>query len=165
MILKQDKLHLVATEGRDPEVAGLMSAYEDIQNLSEVHMYPPEMPTALYFKIQIARETIGEINLKNIRWFNRKAEFSVFIKKDFRGRGLGRQAVEMIMEYVFLTMNLHRLEAEVVAYNTAMQAMLEKLGFRPEGELREAKYFKGKYHSIFRYGLLRKEYLQRHNNG
>ncbi len=165
MILQQGNLNLVAAGAHDPEIARLISAYEDVQNLSEVHLYPADMPTALHFKICLAEETIGEISLKNIRWFNRKAEFSVFLKKDARGRGLGKQALEMLMEYVFLTMNLHRLEAEVIAYNKTMQAILEKMGFQPEGELREAKYFNGKYYSIFRFGLLRKEYLQRHNNG
>ena len=165
MSIGQSKLKMLPVQKDDPQISSLISAYEDARNLSEVQLYPPQMPTSLYFKISLEEETIGQISLKNIRWFNRKAEFAVFIKKDFRGRGLGKQILEQLMEYVFLTMNLHRLEAEVIAYNTTMIELLNKTGFRQEGELREAKYFKGKYYSIFRYAILRREYLNGRNNG
>ena len=55
-------------------------------------------------------------------------------------------------------MNLHRLEAEVVANNKVSINLIEKLGFKKEGTLREAKYSNGTYYDIYRFGLLRKEY-------
>ena len=55
-------------------------------------------------------------------------------------------------------MNFHRIEAEVVEYNLAGKHLFEKLGFKQEGVLREAKYFEGKYYNIFSYGLLAKEW-------
>ena len=68
------------------------------------------------------------------------------------------------MEYAFNKMNLHRLEAEAIEYNKASISMLEKFGFVLEGTLREAKYSDGKYWGVYRYGLLRQEYLKHHKD-
>lgn len=132
--------------------------YRDLQNLTETHLYQAEMPSELRFAIESENEIAGEISLKSIRWFNRKAEIAIFILEPFRGKGLAEQALRLLLEYVFKTMNFYRIEAEVVAYNPAAKALFEKLGFIREGVLREAKYFDGSYHDIFRYGLLAKEW-------
>jgi RimJ/RimL family protein N-acetyltransferase len=52
-------------------------------------------------------------------------------------------------------LNFHRLEAEIVDYNEKSINLFESLGFKHEGTMREAKYYEGKYHDIFIYGLLK----------
>ncbi len=133
-------------------------SYEDLQTLTETHLYQSEMPSQLHFKIEYENETAGEISLKSIRWFNHKAEIAVFILKPFRRKGLAEQALRMLLDYAFNTMNFYRLEAEVVDYNPAAKALFEKLGFIQEGVLREAKFYAGTYHNIYSYGLLAKEW-------
>ncbi len=161
MILNHENIQLVSTNPGDPEVKALLTSYEDVKNLTELHQYPDNMPTTMQFRIEFDGKVVGEVSLKSIRWFNRKAELSIFLAKEYRGRGLGKQALEAIMDYAFEKMNLHRLEAEVVAYNPDVVAMMKKMGFKEEGTLREAKYYNGKYYDIYRFGLLRPEYRQR----
>ncbi len=55
-------------------------------------------------------------------------------------------------------MNLHRLEAEVIENNSPSIKLVEQLGFKLEGKLREAKYTEGGYIDILRYGILKNEY-------
>ncbi len=165
MILSQNDLRLISADPGDPDIENLFTSYDDIKNLTELHQYPENMPTTMQFKIESQGKIIGEISLKNIRWFNRKAELSIFIAKEYRGRKLGHRAVNMILDYAFEKMNLHRLEAEVLAFNEQVTGMLKKLGFKEEGRLREAKYYNGKYYDIIRFGLLRREYREIIENG
>ncbi len=158
MFLQKNQCIISSIENTDEGIAFSELGYDDLQNLTETHLYQTEMPSVLRFAIEYDGQQAGEISLKSIRWFNHKAEIAIFIHKPFRGKGLAEQALRMMLHYAFHTMNFYRIEAEVVAYNPAARAVFEKLGFKQEGVLREAKFFAGKYHDIYAYGLLAKEW-------
>ena len=121
------------------------------------------MPTEMIFRIEKESTLIGEVRLKNLRWFNRKAELSIIVHKEQQGQGYGKEVLEYLIDYAFNKMNLHRLEAEALEFNEASVMMLEKIGFHLEGRLREAKYHNDKYWDILRYGLLKSEYKPEEN--
>ena len=160
MILKQNQLQLVLSSDEDVQLRNLFSEYEDLSNLSELRLHQGKMPQTQIFRIELENELIGEIGLKSIRWYNRKAEIHLALKKEFCGKGVGKKALLLLLDYSFHTLNFHRLEAEVAAYNQAAQKLFEKLGFRQEGVLREAKFYNGRYFDILRYGLLKTDYQQ-----
>ena len=93
-----------------------------------------------------------------MRWFNRKSEITIIIKKDFQGKGYGKESLRAAMDFAFNKMNLHRLEAEVYEFNHVSIKLMESLGFKKEGVLREAQFSNGKYWDIIRYGILRNEF-------
>jgi RimJ/RimL family protein N-acetyltransferase len=163
MILKKGKLVLRTTVGDDEELIALFQNADELLNMSETRVYPDGMPTEMVFRIEIDNVLIGEVRLKNLRWFNRKAELSIIIHEEHQGKGYGREVLEYIIEYAFDKMNLHRLEAEALEFNEISISLLEKLGFQPEGRLREAKYHNDKYWDILRYGLLKSEYKSNAN--
>ena len=165
MIIKDHQIQLILSSREDERLKGLFSNYEDLSNLSELQLHQGKMAQSRIFRIEWDGNVIGEIGLKSIRWYNRKGEIHLALKKEFRGKGLGQAALGLIIDFAFNTLNFHRLEAEVTAYNKTSQFLFEKMGFRREGVLREAKYYQGKYHHILRYGLLRPEYalLQNHH--
>ncbi len=158
MILENKGIKLVATTDDDSDINQRLGQQSFIQNLTEVRQYAQSMPAEMIFRIESDGSLIGEVALKSIRWYNRKAEISILIFDDYQGRGYGKPALQMMLDYVFNTMNFHRLEAEVMAFNKKGKELFEKAGFIQEGSLREAKYFNGRYYDILRYGLLRKEY-------
>jgi len=157
MVIKQDQLELVLSGTADEDLQELFYEYDDLSNLSELRLHQGKMPGSQIFRIELNGELIGEIGLKSIRWYNRKGEIHLALKKDFRGKGIGKKALLLMIDYAFNTLNFHRLEAEVVAYNKGSQKLFEKLGFRQEGLLREAKYYQGRYHDILRYGMLKSD--------
>jgi RimJ/RimL family protein N-acetyltransferase len=126
--------------------------------LAEKWMYPQPMPESMDFIIYEAGEVIGQVSFKSVRWFNRKAELSLFIKPEFQGRKLGMKILEAMMEYAFGRLNFYRLEAEVLEYNEKAIKLVEMLGFTMEGRLRQAKYSDGKYFDILRFGILKHEF-------
>lgn len=160
MKIESKKIVLNQEPLNDEERQVLYSSNEQIDTMSEVWRYPKGTPTEIVFKIEREGKIIGELKMKNLRWFNRKAELALIILPEEQGKGYGTEALKTIINYAFNDMNLHRLEGEVIEYNEASKKILESLGFKEEGRLREAKYSKGKYWDIIRYGLLRREYVK-----
>lgn len=164
MTISGDKIKLKLVVSVDAELDGILEGEEDIFNMSEVRLYPPSMPSSMRFRIENENVLIGEIALKTIKWYNHKAEISIAIKKEFQGKGFGSDALFSMIKFCFERMNLHRLEAEVIEFNKESINLIEKLGFKLEGRLREAKYSKDRYYDVLRYGLLRNEWVQNFNN-
>ena len=62
------------------------------------------------------------------------------------------------IRYAFEDRNLRRVSARCGCFNDASIGPLESLGFEHEGTLREATWFRGAYHDMLWYGLLREEW-------
>jgi RimJ/RimL family protein N-acetyltransferase len=152
-----DDIQLILDNAENNAAADIALQPGIVQNLTEKWTYPKNMPDSMTFNLMKEDITIGQAAFKSIRWFNRKAELSLFIHPDFQGRQYGTRILRAMIAHAFNHLNLHRLEAEVIRYNPAAIKLVEKLGFVNEGCLREARYFDGKYHDIFRYGLLKSD--------
>ena len=65
--------------------------------------------------------------------------FDIRIKREFRGKGFGKQAVDLAIEFVFNTYtNKNRFEATTRHDNIAMRKVLEKCGFVKEAHYRQS---------------------------
>jgi RimJ/RimL family protein N-acetyltransferase len=69
-----------------------------------------------------------------------------------------REALTSLISHAFSVQALRRLEAEVDSVNAASCRLLERLGFRKEGLLRERWLAKGAVYDTSFYGLLREEW-------
>jgi RimJ/RimL family protein N-acetyltransferase len=165
MILQEGKTKIVSTVSDDPDLKELAQDFSILENLSETRLYPPNMPSSMVFRIEHENKLIGEIGFRTIKWFNRKAEITLFISPEDQGKGHGKQALLMLMKFAFEKMNLVRLEAEVIDYNDKAKSLFEKVGFILEGRLRAAKYNNGNYYDVLRYGMLKDEYDKKHKSG
>ena len=74
-------------------------------------------------------EYIGNVNLININWINRNAEFSIFIgeKKDW-GKGYATESTKLMLNFGFNQRNLHRIYLTVLENNKVAIHIYEKLG-------------------------------------
>jgi ribosomal-protein-alanine N-acetyltransferase len=86
------------------------------------------------------------------------AELSIILHRARQGRGLARAAARGALGYGFGVWGLHRVYATVVPANGPSVRLLESLGFRLEGRLREAFRAEGGYHDDLLYALLRREF-------
>lgn len=75
-----------------------------------------------------------------------------------RGKGLMTEALRTSLDWGFAHMQLHRIEALVHPQNAASHALLERLGFKIEGTLREAGFWKGEQHDLAILGLLARDW-------
>ncbi len=158
MLLKDNELEILSTNKEDNELQELINDSCILTNMSEKRWYSLHMPERIDYRLEVRGKLVGSITLNSIRWFNHKAKISVFIKKSEQNKGYAKRCLNIIINHCFNMLNFHRLEAEIVDYNEKSIKLFESLGFEQEGTLREAKYYEGKYHDIYVYGLLKNAY-------
>lgn len=78
--------------------------------------------------------------------------------KDERGKGYGTEAVQMMVDYLFLHKDIVRIQAETHPDNKASQRILEKAGFSFEGHIRRSFFSRGVYRDTAMYSILREEW-------
>ena len=74
---------------------------------------------------------------------------------EFRGRGIGSSAQRLLVEHLFATTAVHRVEASTDVANIAEQHALKRAGFTREGILFGAQYRSGDWHDLVSYSCVR----------
>lgn len=77
-----------------------------------------------------------------------------------RGKGYGTDAVQIMVDYLFLSKDVVRIQAVTDVRNKASQRVLEKTGFQREGVLRKVGYVRGKWADACIYSILREEWKE-----
>lgn len=85
------------------------------------------------------------------------AEIGYDLARRHWGRGLMTEALQALVRFGFERMGLNRIEADVTVGNDASGRVLEKLGFTEEGVLRQRGFWKGRYHDLSMFSLLRED--------
>lgn len=96
-------------------------------------------------------EYIGTISLHDIDWISRRGEVGYLICKEFWGKGIASEAVQLVTDYAFNRLNLHKVEAGVVEGNIGSVKVLEKNGYKEYGRIPDSHYLEGKYHNVIRF--------------
>lgn len=79
-------------------------------------------------------------------------------RKAFWGKGIGTEAIKLLVAYGFKKLKLKRIEAGIYANNPGSIAIFKKAGFKTEAVLRERYQFKNKRVDGLIVGLLKKEW-------
>ena len=77
-----------------------------------------------------------------------------------RGKGYGTEAVQIMVDYLFLSKHIVRIQAVTNVGNKASQRVLEKVGFKKEGTLRKIGYVRGERTDAYIYSILREEWKE-----
>jgi RimJ/RimL family protein N-acetyltransferase len=77
-----------------------------------------------------------------------------------RGKGYGTEAVEIVVDYLFLSKDIMRVQACTDLRNVASQKALEKAGFKKEGVKRKGFYCRGEWTDDYMYSILREEWKE-----
>jgi len=89
---------------------------------------------------------IGCTYIRDIDYDNSKAEYGVFIgEEDARGKGIGKEILEITVRYAFDVLKLHRIYARVIDTNKASLYCFLHCGFTQEALLRENARVDGEY--------------------
>lgn len=117
-------------------------------------------PKNIMFGIENKKgKLIGVCGLTWIDWKNLNAEVSIYIgEKEWQGKGVASDSINLLLQYGFETLNMHRIYATIFAFNEASIALFEKCGFKFEGKQRESHFIDGKYFDVLIYGILKEEH-------
>ena len=104
-------------------------------------------------------EGAGYFEIKNI---NRKSKVGtaahIILSSKYRGKGMGRDFIEVISRVGFIVLGLHRIGLSVHTTNGAAITAYARAGYVCEGLIREVLLFKGKRYSLYQMSLLRREW-------
>ena len=103
---------------------------------------------------------IGNIYLTNIEWINKNVNIHIMIGDDSsRGKGIGSEAIMLMIKYAFEEKNLHRIYSHVFHNNIASIKMLKKCHFIQEGILRQSVYKNNTYNDVLILSILKEEFI------
>jgi len=157
-IQEKEDLPLIAEWINDPE---FMGEYDIIQQVSKTELEkrvtsaPPELKSFLIEKKDgtkigaiacVPKGSIFEINYGLI--------------SGERNKGYCTEAIQIILDYIFLSKDTVRVQAHTDARNEASQRVLEKACFKREGTIRNCYFNRGAWRDYHLYSILREEWKQ-----
>jgi ribosomal-protein-alanine N-acetyltransferase len=89
-----------------------------------------------------------------------RAEIAYALSRDYWGKGIMTEAVKEAIKFGFEKMNLNRIQAMCIPENIGSYRVMEKVGMKYEGLIREYMYIKGKFQDLKLYSILKREYLE-----
>ncbi len=104
---------------------------------------------------------IGTCTLHRIEPEHRRAELGYILRRDHWGRGLASEALTALCNHAFGTLRLHRLEADIDPRNAGSIRLVERLGFKWEGHLRQRYFVADDIQDSAIYGLLATDWRSR----
>ncbi len=108
---------------------------------------------------------IGNIKLGGINWIHRYADLGIMIgDKRYWGKGYGREACCILLEYAFHKLNLNKVILGVYSIHKSAISAYMKVGLRIEGRIENMLYIDGRYIDKLIMGISRKDF-DRKNRG
>ena len=92
-----------------------------------------------------ANEPLGFIDLFDFDSLNKHAGVSIVITEAHRGKGYGKDALSLLMDYSFTNLGLQQLYSNVLEDNSASIGLFESLGFEKVGLKKMWRFYKGCY--------------------
>jgi RimJ/RimL family protein N-acetyltransferase len=162
----QDDWHAVLAYQRDPRYLRFY-AWNDrteddvrdfLQQFIDSQHERPRKKFAFAVTLKPNGQLIGNCNIRKSRAEDFIAEIGYEIAPAHWGNSYATEAARAIVEFGFDELKLHRLAAWCIAENTASAHVLEKIGMRLEGRLREQEKMKGRWWDVLLYGMLDREW-------
>lgn len=136
--------------GDDPEIARLNEPYlpKNVDRERDFWLNANGDPRRQFFAVRLrtSPDIIGHVQIIGIEQIHRSASVGLLIGNPaLRGKGYGRDAMELAIEFCWRHLNLTRLSLSVHSDNHNAVALYEKLGFETEGLLRKAQFIDGRW--------------------
>ena len=115
------------------------------------------------------RVMIASAENKPLGWVNRYGKrdnplvwyVGICICEDsYLNRGCGSEALRLWIDYLFTSMEVHKLCLDTWSFNPRMIRAAEKVGFFYEGTQREMRFWKSEWLDLVHFGMLRAEWEQ-----
>ena len=112
-----------------------------------------------YFMFEAKDQPCGIVAFNEIDLVNNNSSWAFYASPD-AVRGTGSCMEFLALDYAFSEMNLHKLNCEVLAFNTPVIKLHQKFGFKVEGVLREQYKKDLEYFDVYQVGILAAEWSQ-----
>ena len=149
----------------DDQVARFV-LWEPHRSLAETRLFVRELrrrlrsgyPSSWVVTLRGTGEVIGTIGFVWYSTENRSAELGYSFARQYWNRGYATQSLKAVIDIVFRSLPLNRLEAQHDVRNLASGRVMQKSGLRQEGILRGRVLNKGEFADVALYAILRSDW-------
>jgi ribosomal-protein-alanine N-acetyltransferase len=134
---------------------------EFVQMFLDQQQQAPRTRFQLAVTLKNTGQLIGNCGLRMRSAGAHEGDIGYELDPAYWGQGYATEAARAMLQFGFTRFHLHRIWSWCIADNAASARVLEKLGMRQEGRLREKEYFKGRWWDTLLYAILEQEYQTR----
>lgn len=136
--------------------------YESFDELEELYSRHIHDTTERRFVVENSqKQLIGLVELIEIDYIHRRAEFQIIIAPQHQGKGYARFCINKALDYSFTILNLHKIYLSVAVDNKKALYLYQQCGFLEEGHLINEFFIEGQYRDVKRMYILQDAYLSR----
>ena len=145
----------------DPEVEGRVYAAPIPHSLVELEAEfdaaaakPMAERDPIVFAIEVDGAVVGRCNLFDPDTVGGTVRMGIAIARDHQARGIGTEAVDLLVAYAFRDLGVRRVWLDVLADNEQAIASYRKSGFVEEGRMRAHYWHEGAHRDAVLMGIL-----------
>ena len=153
-LMEKEELQILADWLNDPE---FMGEYESQETIADLEKSFSRLGSQWFF---VEKKDGTKIGWAAKYLVGDQITVGYGVVPNERGEGYATEAANIIVDYLFLTKNIVRIQADTSTENKASQRVLEKVGFQKEGIIRRHFFSSGKWRDSFLYGILRDEWKE-----
>lgn len=145
----------------DKEIATNIGCYHKTFSLLSEEKWLQKASNDYHFAIILIEnnELIGNVSLRKINPVDQTGELGIIIgQEENRNKGYGKEAIKLILNYGFNTLNLNNVIIKVYSFNKRAINAYNKVGFKKIGTRRESTYKDGKMYDTIYMDMLKREY-------
>ncbi|MGM0750633.1 MAG: GNAT family N-acetyltransferase [Bacillota bacterium] len=110
--------------------------------------------------IRYQGKLVGMIGLHYIDWKSKSTSIGYLLSEEAQGKGIITRAVTSLLNYLFIEMDLNRVEIQCAINNKKSIGIPERLGFTKEGISRDGQWLYDHYEDLVTYSLLRRDWAK-----
>ena len=158
-VVEKEDLPLLLEWFNSPEFAGRYNPLDAQESKVEIEKrYDKLGSEKVWFLIQ--KKDGSKIGFIGLGVFRGCWEMGYVLIPSERGKGYCTEAVQLAVDYLFLSKDIVRIQAGTDPENIASQKVLEKAGFQREGRIRKGIFAWGNWTDLYLYGILREEWKE-----
>jgi len=153
---EKEDLPLIAEWSNSSEFVG---EYEPLEQMSRAEIekdYEKPKPEMKWFLIE--KKDGGKVGFIGHYLIGGLWTIGYILVPNERNKGYATEAVKIMVDYLFLSKDIRRVQASINVKNIASQKVIEKNGFKKEGIVRQSYFARGEWRDMLLYSILREEW-------
>jgi RimJ/RimL family protein N-acetyltransferase len=162
-IMEKDEVPIFVEWANKSEFFGKYNPLVQMSKLEVEKMFEDSSNFKLFFVEKKNGTKIGfmcHFHVLHLGTGSKQLEIGYSLIPSERGKGYCSEAVKIMVDYLFLSKEIMRIQAQTDQRNTASQKVLEKAGFKREGTLRKNFFIRGEWTDDYIYSILREEWKE-----
>jgi ribosomal-protein-alanine N-acetyltransferase len=157
-IWEKEDMKLIAEWTNNPDFFDEFELLMQVSRTDMEKLYDTFPPETRYFFIEKKDGTkVGTIGHYQV---GKLLEIGYVLVPSERRKGYCSEAAQIMVDYLFLSKDIVRIQAHTNVRNVGSQKILEKTGFKKEGVVRKSNFVRGEWTDACLYSILREEWKE-----